>query len=408
MEALRLGARDHLLKPIREAQLESMLGRHIAGRNLEHDVTAMSEDIHEINDELSFVAASPAMRKLRAQAELLAKVNVPVLILGESGSGKEVAARLIHKLSVRSSCRFLKVNCAALPGDLLESELFGYERGAFTGAMRTKPGKFELCDKGTILLDEIAEMPVGLQAKLLHVLQDKQFSRLGGETTINVDVRILAATNVNIEQALAEKRLREDLYYRLSAFTVQVPPLRDRRDEIPLLLGHFMSRMAKHYSLPVRSFATLVDACQRYLWPGNLRELENFVKRYLVMGDESAALDELEPKIKAHVNELRLVSSDKAIPAAHMEISHDDSVLGGEDRGSLKTLVKSAKDETERNAIVNMLEQTQWNRKEAARQLQISYRGLLYKIQEYQLTPPGAFFSSPLRAIDGKGHGHSR
>jgi two-component system, NtrC family, response regulator AtoC len=188
------------------------------------------------------------MRKIRSQAALVANVDIPVLLLGESGTGKEVLGRLIHKLSPRAHRTFLKVNCAAVPADLLESELFGYEPGAFTGANHAKPGKFELCNKGTILLDEIGEMPPQLQAKLLHVLQDQQFSRLGSRSVIKVDVRILAATNINIPEALANKRLREDLYYRLNAFTLQIPPLRERKEEIPILLKHFMTRMAERYA----------------------------------------------------------------------------------------------------------------------------------------------------------------
>ena len=178
----------------------------------------MPGEVEELGDDVFFVAASPAMRKIRSQAALVANVDIPVLMLGESGTGKEVVARLIHKLSPRAHRTFLKVNCAAVPADLLESELFGYEAGAFTGATHAKPGKFELCNKGTILLDEIGEMPPLLQAKLLHVLQDQQFSRLGSRSVIKVDVRILAATNINIPEALANKRLREDLYYRLERF----------------------------------------------------------------------------------------------------------------------------------------------------------------------------------------------
>jgi DNA-binding NtrC family response regulator len=404
IEGLHLGARDHVLKPVQEQELEIIVKRHINPRPPKNGSGAMIEDIEEIGQDLFFVAASPSMRKLRTQAELLAKVNVPVLILGESGSGKEVVARLIHKLSVRSGCRFLKVNCAALPGDLLESELFGYERGAFTGAMRTRQGKFELCEKGTILLDEIAEMPTSLQAKLLHVLQDKQFFRLGGEKTIDVDVRILAATNVNVEQALAKRRLREDLYYRLSAFTIQVPSLRERKEEISLLLGHFMNRMARHYGLPARAFSTrLLGACHRYSWPGNLRELENFVKRYLVMGDESVALSELEPRSDG--------GNGEAIPGHSAENLNDAIEAAShitDDPAGLKTMVRSVKGEAERSAIVNTLTKTHWNRKEAARVLRISYRGLLYKIQEYQLRPPATYFAAVVKdgGDEGNGQGH--
>jgi len=220
--------------------------------------------------------------------------------------------------------------------------------------------------EGTILLDEIGEMPPGLQAKLLHVLQDQSFSRLGGRSLVRVDVRILAATNIDIQQAIATKKLREDLYYRLNAFTLHLPPLRERREEIPLLLRHFMALYAHRYgrnALPVSP--GLVDACVRYSWPGNLRELENFVKRYLILGDESVVLGELEAAAVA-----------PAEPAA--------SRLAGAN-GDLKSLVRSVKDEAEIEAITRALERTRWNRKEAARLLQISYKALLYKIRQYNI-----------------------
>jgi two-component system, NtrC family, response regulator AtoC len=372
VEAIRLGAQDYVLKPCQAEQLERVLKRHLTDR-MEEDYDGRSEDIESIGEESFFVSGGPAMRKLRARAELLAQVNVPVLILGESGSGKEVAARLIHKLSVRSGFRFLKAKCAALPGDLLERELFGHERGAFTGAMRVKRGKFELCHGGTILLDKITEMPTGLQAQLLHVLQHKQFFRLGSETPLEVDLRIMAATNMDIERALAEKKLREDLYYRLSAFTIHVPPLRQRKDEIPLLLGHFVNRIAKHYGLPPRPIsANVLEACQQYSWPGNLRELKSFVKCYLVMGEESLTVSELMPKTN---------SPGLIIPTPERGPIEEPV-------RSLKSLVRSVKDETEKNAIAGALEETHWNRKAAARLLRVSYRALLYKIQQHHMTPP--------------------
>jgi two-component system, NtrC family, response regulator AtoC len=293
-------------------------------------------------------------------------VDIPVLLLGESGTGKEVLARLIHKLSPRAHRTFLKVNCAAVPADLLESELFGYEPGAFTGATHAKPGKFELCNKGTILLDEIGEMPPLLQAKLLHVLQDQQFSRLGSRSVVKVDVRILAATNINIPEALAAKRLREDLYYRLNAFTLSLPPLRDRKEEIPILLKHSMSRMAERYARsPLPLSPVLLQACQNHSWPGNLRELNNFLKRYLILGDESLAVAELLPRNDGTGG------------------SSGDSAFRGSDAGGLKSLARSAKDEAEAQAITQALEQTNWNRKQAAVILQISYKALLYKIRQY-------------------------
>lgn len=329
--------------------------------------------------ELCFIAASPIMQQVRMQAELVADLNVPVLLLGESGTGKEVTAKLIHKLSSRSAARFLKVNCAAFPSELLESELFGYERGAFTGAMRTKIGKFELCNKGTILLDEIGEMPTALQAKLLHVLQDNQFSRLGGNQTIRVDVRILAATNVEVHQAMAERRLREDLYYRLSAFSIQLPPLRARGEEIPLLMNHFMQRNAEQYGRSPRPLSpALLDACLEHDWPGNLRELENFVRRYFVMGSETVAITELRSKpTNGH--------DVAAGVAVHYKAAKGSS--GNDTHTSFRSFVRNAKNGAEIQAITQALENASWNRKRAARTLNISYRALLYKIQQHRLKP---------------------
>src|SRR5208282_536889 len=315
------------------------------------------------------VRSSKRMREIESQCRLVARADIPVLILGESGTGKEVAAMLIHKMSARSQRSFLKVNCAAMPADLLESELFGYEQGAFTGAVKSKPGKFELCDKGTILLDEIGEMSPTLQAKLLHVLQDHQFSRLGGRSLIKVDVRILAATNVDIPRALASHKLREDLYYRLNAFSVTLPALRERREEIPLLLRHFMARFAARYTRdPLPLTPALVEAALEHSWPGNLRELENFVKRYLILGDETQAIQELRTR--------RGGTADATGPA---------SASAKNNSGDLKSIVRNLKDEAEIKAISEALQNTKWNRKAASRLLNISYKALLYKIREYGL-----------------------
>src|SRR3984893_147374 len=335
VQAIRLGAQDYLTKPFQKAELTTVIDQCL-GKNQQN----LPGEVEELYDDVFFVAASPAMRKIRSQAALVANVDIPVLMLGESGTGKEVVARLIHKLSPRAHRTFLKVNCAAVPGDLLESELFGYEAGAFTGATHTKPGKFELCNKGTILLDEIGEMPPLLQAKLLHVLQDQQFSRLGSRSVIKVDVRILAATNINIPEALASKRLREDLYYRLNAFTLQLPPLRERKEEIPILLKHFMSRMAERYArAPLPLSPALLQACQNHSWPGNLRELNNFLKRYLILGDEKLAVTELLPRN----------DGTGGVPGA--------ASTRGADSGGLKSLARTAKDEAEAQAITQALEQ---------------------------------------------------
>ena len=224
----------------------------------------------------------------------IAPVDVPVFICGESGVGKEVVARMIHLRSKRRNQAFIKVNCAALPGELLESELFGFEQGAFTGAHRAKPGKFELANKGTIFLDEIAEMSTHLQAKLLHVLQDHQYSRLGGRHMVETDVRVLAATNVDVQEAMKTGRFREDLYYRLNVLSILVPPLRERATEIPLLFRHFLDKYSEKFGKPPMAPSKhLLDAAANYPWPGNLRELENFVKRYVILEDDEGSLREL-------------------------------------------------------------------------------------------------------------------
>jgi len=362
VQAMRLGAHDYLTKPFQKAELDAVIDQCLG-----QGKQTFAGEVEEVGEDVFFIAASPAMRKIRSQAALVANVDIPVLLLGESGTGKEVLARLVHKLSPRAHRTFLKVNCAAVPADLLESELFGYEPGAFTGATHAKPGKFEICNKGTILLDEIGEMPPQLQAKLLHVLQDGQFSRLGSRSVVKSDVRILAATNIDIPEALATKRLREDLYYRLNAFTLHLPPLRERKEEIPILLKQFMSRMAERYARPPLPLSpSLLQACQDHPWPGNLRELNNFLKRYLILGDENLAVSELQPR------------NDGTGGA-----SGDGSSKTANGAGGLKSLARNAKDGAEAEAITRALEQTNWNRKQAAAILQISYKALLYKIRQY-------------------------
>lgn len=332
------------------------------------------DGIERLDGRRIFVAVSPAMREVRHQVEQVAGIDAVVLLLGESGTGKEVIARMIHKLSSRSARKFLKVNCAALPLELLESELFGHEAGAFTGARQARAGKFEICHKGTILLDEIAEMPVSPQAKLLHVLQDGEFSRLGSACTIQSDVRVLAATNVDVRQAVQNGTLRADLYYRLNVFTIQLPPLRERREDLPHLLNHFMTTWAASYGRPRLPITRrILEACAAYPWPGNVRELENFVKRYLVLGDEKLTVSQLDFRPGAGGEPIpRTGGRSQGNPHAEQQGSCD-----------LKSLVKDLKKDAERAAIVQALEQTGGNRQDAAGLLRISLRGLHYKIRSY-------------------------
>jgi len=382
-EALRLGARDYLLRPFDDPQLEMAIQHHLstAGEGMETDITG--DEVELIGDDTFFIGISPIMRKLRAQTALLAEADVPVLILGEGGSGKETIARLVHKLSLRSGFEFAKVNCAALPSDLLERELFGCEPDGTNAPVRTKLGKLELCEKGTILLDEITEMPMRVQANLLSVLQNKRFIRPGTSTSIKVDVRVLAASTTNMEHELFKNRLRDDLYYHLSAYTIHVPPLRERKEELPLLSHHLMHQLARHYGLSPRDFSpAIVEACQAYSWPGNLRELENFVKRYLMVGGKELGFE----KNRSDLNEVtQNGASIKPRSLNPLPPSLIQPCVGANGSDSLRSLVQSVKLEAERNAIAAALDKTGWNRKAAARLLKVSYRTLLYKIEQYQM-----------------------
>lgn len=391
-EATRLGAEEILVRPFDEQQLEFAIRRYVDAETSEADLA--SENVEQMGQDEFFVSASPIMQKLRAQAELLAQADVPVFILGEAGTGKDTVAGLIHKLSVRSGFKFLKVNCAAMPGDLLEIELFGNHRPSVKNGGRVNRGKFELGERGAIFLDEIAEMPAGLQSRLLQVLQNNEFRRPGSEDRVPVDVRILAATSANLDRALAEKKLREDLYYRLSAFTVRVPPLRQRKEEIVILLRCLMHKLAKHYGLPPREFsAGVLDTCLHYSWPGNLRELETFVKRYLVAGDRELTLSEVDlGKADKGTDNF---SDARSMGMAATSWAEAEARQAPPAHKSLKSLIQSIKWEAERNAIGAALEKTGWNRKAAARLLKVSYRTLLYKIDQYHMSASESALSPP-------------
>lgn len=310
LPAVRQGLGDILLKPFAREDLHDVLQGLSPVERTESE--SQGTEI-AIGPNAFFVCSSAAMREIQGHASLVARVNLPILILGESGTGKEVLARYIHSLSPQASRPFLKVNCAAMPSELLESELFGYEPGAFTGATRSKPGKFRQCNNGTMFLDEIGEMHPSLQAKLLQVLQDGTFSPLGSRTTEKVKVRVLAATNIDMKVAIAQKTFREDLYYRLNGFCFHLPPLRERRDEIPVLVDHFLRRCSQELGLwrgQPRMSPRLRNACMRYDWPGNLRELESFVKRYLVLGDEQSMIEELRQDAGAPASNAFIVSPE--------------------------------------------------------------------------------------------------
>jgi two-component system response regulator AtoC len=316
-----------------------------------------------------FIYASKKMHRIKAIIDQVSNTDVTVLIQGESGVGKEVVARSIHLNSFRKEKPFVKVNCAALPSELLESEMFGYEKGAFTGAYRQKPGKFELANGGTIFLDEISEMSLSLQGKLLQVLQDREFSRLGGKKDIRVDVRVLAATNKNIEEAVNQGRFREDLYYRLNVVNMTIPPLRERKEEIPVFVEYFIDKFSKKYQKMIKPLSNkIMKNFNHHHWLGNVRELENVIQRLVVLGNEKMIIEELSQNMKKdNMQNEKKTGTNKIV------------------RPSLKEIHRGAMTKAEADAILKTLEKMNWNRKKAAELLNISYKALLYKIKEYGL-----------------------
>jgi len=361
VEAMRIGASDYLTKPFEEEALELAIENAIEKQRLKEEVKTLKQQLAFV-EQGNILTSNPQMLRIIDISRHVAATDVPVLILGESGVGKEVIASFIHEQSNRSDGPFVKVNCAALPHELLESELFGYERGAFTGAIRDKIGKFEQADKGTLLLDEIGEMSPHLQAKLLHVLQDAEFSRLGGKKPVTVNVRVLAATNKKLKEAVLKGEFRNDLYFRLNVIKLEVPPLRERREDIPLLCNHFLEKYRERYQSQVQQFPKgLIEAFLNYDWPGNVRQLENVIKRYLILPDENIT------------SELRSTSAEPVTQPI------------GTASVSLKEVAGHAAEVAEKEVVIRVLEETGWNRKESARRLKISYKALRNKLKKWQL-----------------------
>ena len=368
--SMKLGAMDFLHKPFDQDELLATIGKQLDRRDLIWEAKSLREKIQRKAEFQHLFQNSEKMKEVQAIVEQVADTDITVLIQGESGTGKELVAGAIYALSSRRERPFLKVNCAALPEPLLESEMFGYEKGAFTGAESRKPGKFELADGGTILLDEIGEMAVPLQAKLLQVLQDNQFSHLGGEEDIQVDVRVIAATNQNLVKSVSEGGFREDLFYRLNVVNIRVPPLRERKEEIPVLVEYFMGKYTKEFKRkPPKLSLELLERFQRYHWPGNIRELENVLKKIVILGADGAVCEELLKKCDAS-------------EALQKEPTLEERIREKTDEFDLKSFSKEAIRRAEKEVIGRVLQRTCWNRKKAAELLQISYKALLYKIKE--------------------------
>jgi two-component system response regulator AtoC len=376
VRAMRAGASDFIGKPAPPGVIESAVKALLAraedpGRGGLAPAGLADGDRFWPDLDLLF-RNSASMRAVENIVRRAADTNATILIQGESGTGKEMVAKAVHYVSLRKEKPFLKVNCASLPGELLESELFGHEKGAFTGAHRRKPGKFELAHRGTFLLDEIGEMPLNLQAKLLHVLQDGRFFRVGGSELIDADVRLIAATNKDLAAVMAGGLFREDLYYRLNVVTIMVPPLRERKQEIPVLVDHFLKKFCRQYDREMpRISPDTMRLLQEYSWPGNVRELENMIKRLVVLQNETLLQEEIT------------LRRQRLWPAGPLETTAGGAppapALPKAQLG-LKEIAKRAAMEAEKAVLKDVLERVRWNRAEAARLLKISYKALLYKI----------------------------
>lgn len=356
VEAMKCGATDFLGKPVVHEDLKSALTKAL------DNVGRSSAPVAPTSQRSVFFGANARMRAIQQLVRQVGMSDAPVLIQGETGSGKEVLARELHANSHRAEKPLLKLNCAALPSELVESELFGYERGAFTGAFQKKAGMFELANGGTILLDEIGDMDFKLQAKLLQVLQDQEFQRIGGKETVRVDVRVIAATHQDLEKAIAERAFREDLYYRLNVLNFHLPPLRDRREDI-IPLAEFLIRKHGGECVPALT-PVLKETLLAYSWPGNIRELENIMRRLVILRDPDMIAREIQMKMARMVAARPAEAAPPAGPASVLE------------------QVTKAKHHAEREVILSALDATRWNRKQAAALLKIDYKALLYKMKK--------------------------
>ncbi|MFN2445756.1 MAG: sigma-54-dependent transcriptional regulator [Vicinamibacterales bacterium] len=417
VDAVRLGAADYVVKPddpegLGEATLEAAIRNAVEKVVLNSEVARLRAQVGEDPEGLQpYWGPGPAMRHVMNMVERIADSDISVLLRGESGVGKEVIARELHRRSPRRGKNFVKVNCAALPAELLESELFGHERGAFTGAQSARVGKFEFAHHGTIMLDEIGEMSGALQAKLLHVLQDSEFTKLGSNRPVMVDVRVIAATNRDLEQMIGDGTFREDLYYRLQVIELVVPPLRERKDEIAQLIEFFLVKYAERYGRPLnRPSEVLRQALVHHTWPGNVRELENVIKRFVILQEEALVLAELQRARRADdVRPAPMAAGPPPVSAAPPVQAVPSAPRAAEEEGaeesggaavataapeapaapmSLPELARMAAMRAERDAISQALDRFRWNRRKAAQALGVSYKTLLNKMKECGIAEP--------------------
>ncbi|HUJ22738.1 MAG TPA: sigma-54 dependent transcriptional regulator [Bryobacteraceae bacterium] len=381
VEAMKSGATDFIPKPVNHDDLCEAIEKALGSSGgLNMHPARLANERAELRPEEACTSAV-RVKAIEPLLNQIGSAEVPVLIQGETGVGKEVIARQLCAQSPRADRVFLKLNCAALPSELVESELFGYERGAFTGAFQKKPGMFEMADGGTILLDEIGDMDFKLQAKLLQVLQDQEFQRLGGKETVKVDVRVIAATHCDLEKAIVDGRFREDLYYRLNVMTIRVPPLRERKEEIVPLAEFLLKKHARPGTAPLPITPALHQAMVAHQWPGNIRELENVMRKYLVVRDAEMIIEDLRARV------LRRSAPGLApqpVKAAAASAGFDEPAEEPAATPILKQ-VNRAKEQAETDAILAALNSTRWNRKQAAQILNIDYKALLYKMKKLSI-----------------------
>jgi len=380
VDSVKLGAAEFINKPFDVQEIEIHINGVLERTNLRREVKELRTELETRADAYAgFIGDSEPMQKVKQIIEQVADSELTVLIRGESGTGKEIAARSLHQLSSRSGRPFVKVNCAAIPRDLLEAELFGYEKGAFTGAHKTKQGRFEVADKGTIFLDEIGDMPLELQSKLLQVLEQQEFVRVGGIHNIHVDVRIICATNRNLEVGIQKQTFRDDLFYRLNEITLLLPPLRSRIDDVPLLVDFFRSKYINLYNKEFSDMSPdIMGQLRAFAWPGNVRQLENMIKQVVVRGDESIIVDLIANSGVKLVTEAGQSETENVKTAVDIPDIPVDSY-------SLKARIGAIVAHEEKKLIKEVLGKTNWNRRRAAEMLEISYRSLLYKIKDYDL-----------------------
>ena len=365
--AMREGAMDFLAKPVDPDHLLLMVERAIAQRRILTDYFVLKQELAERRGAPRIIGEDAQLRQVSQQLHRAAATDATVLLEGESGTGKELFARALHALSPRSEGPFVAINCAAIPDTLLETELFGHEKGAFTGAAARKPGRFELAHRGTLFLDEIGDLPLALQAKILRALEEKRFERVGGTQSLHVDVRVVAATNRNLKQRVAERQFREDLFFRLSVFPIQIPPLRERSDDVVILARHFVDRFCRDMNKTLTLTPAAIDELREYPWPGNVRELQNCIERAVILCDADAI----------HPRHLNLSFRQPVVPVATSPWDQIDL------SGTMADALRRTSAEVERRKIDQAIREASGNKMRAADLLQVSYKSLIQKMKDY-------------------------